>query len=127
MTSSKPAQAEPAPPAKRTEAIAKAGKPTEAADGSVIAVLNKAAADGTEISVSSIARAAAVDRTFLYRHRDRQDPRPGSRPPAGSNQRSREPHCKPTCSPRKNARSGSAPPAAGTPLVRGAPYPHIAL
>ncbi len=36
----------------------------------VIAALNKAAADGTEISVSSIARAAAVDRTFLYRHRD---------------------------------------------------------
>ena len=36
----------------------------------VIAVLDKAAADGTEISVSGIARAAAVDRTFLYRHRD---------------------------------------------------------
>jgi hypothetical protein len=26
--------------------------------------------DGTEISVSAIARAAAVDRTFHYRHRD---------------------------------------------------------
>jgi len=36
----------------------------------VIAALTKAAADGTEISVSSIARAAAVDRSFLYRHRD---------------------------------------------------------
>jgi Family of unknown function (DUF6262) len=36
----------------------------------VIAALGKAAADGTEISVSSIARAAAVDRSFLYRHRD---------------------------------------------------------
>jgi Family of unknown function (DUF6262) len=36
----------------------------------VIAALNKAAADGTEISVSAIARAAAVDRSFLYRHRD---------------------------------------------------------
>ena len=36
----------------------------------VIAALNKAAADGTEISVSGIARAASVDRTFLYRHRD---------------------------------------------------------
>ena len=35
----------------------------------VIAVLNKATADGTEISVSGIAR-AAVDRSFLYRHRD---------------------------------------------------------
>jgi Family of unknown function (DUF6262) len=36
----------------------------------VIATLNKAAADGTEISVSAIARGAAVDRSFLYRHRD---------------------------------------------------------
>jgi chromosome segregation ATPase len=36
----------------------------------VIAVLNQALADGTEISVSGIARAAAVDRTFLYRHHD---------------------------------------------------------
>jgi chromosome segregation ATPase len=36
----------------------------------VVAALSKAVADGTEISVSSIARAAAVDRTFLYRHRD---------------------------------------------------------
>ena len=36
----------------------------------VIAALDKAAAHGTEISVSSIARAAAVDRSFLYRHRD---------------------------------------------------------
>ncbi len=36
----------------------------------VITALNKASADGTEISVSSIARTAAVDRSFLYRHRD---------------------------------------------------------
>jgi hypothetical protein len=36
----------------------------------VIAALSKAAADGTEISVSAIARVAAVDRSFLYRHRD---------------------------------------------------------
>ena len=36
----------------------------------VIAALNHAAAHGEEISVSGIARAAAVDRTFLYRHRD---------------------------------------------------------
>ena len=36
----------------------------------VIAVIDKAAAGGTEISVSAIARAAAVDRAFLYRHRD---------------------------------------------------------
>lgn len=36
----------------------------------VIAAINQAGASGTEISVSGIARAAAVDRTFLYRHRD---------------------------------------------------------
>ncbi len=36
----------------------------------VIAALSTAAAGGAEISVSSIARAAAVDRTFIYRHRD---------------------------------------------------------
>jgi len=36
----------------------------------VLAALDKAATDGTEISVSGIARAAAVDRTFIYRHRD---------------------------------------------------------
>jgi hypothetical protein len=36
----------------------------------VIAALSKAAAEGIEISVSAIARAAAVDRSFLYRHRD---------------------------------------------------------
>ena len=36
----------------------------------VLAALNRAAADGTEISASSIARAAGVDRSFLYRHRD---------------------------------------------------------
>jgi hypothetical protein len=36
----------------------------------VIKALNSATTDGTEISVSAIARAARVDRTFLYRHRD---------------------------------------------------------
>lgn len=36
----------------------------------VITVLNRAAAAGDEISVSGIARAAGVDRTFLYRHPD---------------------------------------------------------
>ena len=53
----------------------------------VIAVLSKAAADGTEISVSSIARAAAVDRTFLYRHRDllAKIHALEAAPPAGSN------------------------------------------
>ena len=36
----------------------------------VIAVARPAAADGDPISASAIARAAGVDRTFLYRHRD---------------------------------------------------------
>jgi Family of unknown function (DUF6262) len=36
----------------------------------VTAAINRAVTDGTEISVSAIARAAAVDRTFLYRHKD---------------------------------------------------------
>jgi hypothetical protein len=36
----------------------------------VTATLERAATDGTEISVSAIARAAGVDRSFLYRHRD---------------------------------------------------------
>jgi hypothetical protein len=36
----------------------------------VIATLSRAATRGEEISVSAIARAAGVDRTFLYRHRD---------------------------------------------------------
>jgi uncharacterized coiled-coil DUF342 family protein len=36
----------------------------------VIAALDTAIAAGTGISVSAIARDAAVDRTFLYRHRD---------------------------------------------------------
>lgn len=39
----------------------------------VIAVLGRAHADGTEISASGIARAAGVDRSFLYRHRDLLD------------------------------------------------------
>ena len=36
----------------------------------VIAVLARAHTDGTEISAAGIARAAGVDRSFLYRHRD---------------------------------------------------------
>ena len=36
----------------------------------VLAALNQATATGVEISVSGIARAAGVDRTFLYRHPD---------------------------------------------------------
>jgi len=36
----------------------------------VTAAIERATADGTEISASTIARAAGVDRSFLYRHRD---------------------------------------------------------
>ena len=36
----------------------------------VLDTISKAAAAGEEISVAGIARSAAVDRTFLYRHRD---------------------------------------------------------
>ncbi|WP_238559099.1 DUF6262 family protein [Rhodococcus rhodnii] len=36
----------------------------------VVKALNTSSANGTEISVSAIARAAGVDRTFLYRHKD---------------------------------------------------------
>ncbi|MDF3051442.1 MAG: hypothetical protein K0R87_3080 [Pseudonocardia sp.] len=36
----------------------------------IITTLNKATAEAAEISVSGIARAAGVDRSFLYRHRD---------------------------------------------------------
>jgi len=36
----------------------------------VIAAITRAARDGAEISAASIARAAGVDRSFLYRHRD---------------------------------------------------------
>jgi hypothetical protein len=36
----------------------------------VIAALNRASTEGSEISASAIARAADVDRSFLYRHRD---------------------------------------------------------
>jgi len=55
----------------RTAALAK-GRQADSARRRqrVIAALGKAAAHGAEISVSGIARAAAVDRSFLYRHRD---------------------------------------------------------
>jgi len=71
MTGSKAPPAEPGPPSPRAEAMPK-GRQADSARRRqrVIAALNKATADGTEISVSSIARAAAVDRSFLYRHRD---------------------------------------------------------
>ncbi len=85
----------------------------------VIAALDRAVtASGAEISVSAIARAAGVDRTFLYRHRDllekihalEASPATGrSRPDRPSPVRP----CKPTCSPPMNARCGSWTPVPG--------------
>jgi hypothetical protein len=64
----------PAPPgaaSPRTEAM-RAGRQADSARRRqrVIAAIDRAVADSTEISTSGIARAAAVDRAFLYRHRD---------------------------------------------------------
>lgn len=59
------------PPAPRTAAAAEGRKADSARRRSrVIKALNQAAADGIELSVAGIARAAGVDRSFLYRHRD---------------------------------------------------------
>jgi len=62
---------EPVPASPRTAAMMK-GRQVDSARRRqrVLAALNRALADGTEISVAGIARAARVDRTFLYRHRD---------------------------------------------------------
>ena len=62
--------ARPAAP-KRTEAMRK-GRQADSARRRqrVITALERASRDGAEISVSAIARAAGVDRSFLYRHRD---------------------------------------------------------
>ena len=59
------------PTASRTAAAA-AGRQADSARRRqrVIKALNQAVADGAEISVAGIARAAGVDRSFLYRHRD---------------------------------------------------------
>jgi hypothetical protein len=71
MITGKMAPAEPGPPRPRTEAMTK-GRQADSARRRqrVIAALSKATADGTGISVSAIARAAGIDRSFLYRHRD---------------------------------------------------------
>jgi len=67
-----PTEPEPAAAASpRTEAMMK-GRQADTARRRqrVITALDRALADGTEISVSGIARAAGVDRSFLYRHPD---------------------------------------------------------
>lgn len=106
------APARPVPDNLRTGAMTK-GRQADSARRRqrVIATINKASADGTEISVSGIARAAAVDRTFstgtatslrrstlsrLLRHPPvtaRDPPSPGH-------------PCRRTCSPPTNAPSG---------------------
>jgi hypothetical protein len=69
MTRSQPAAS--AGPSPRTETMRK-GRQADSARRRqrVLAAIDRAAAAGTEISASGIARAAGVDRTFLYRHRD---------------------------------------------------------
>lgn len=67
-----------AAPAAQTDPRTKALRQGRQADSArrrqrVIATLSRAATDGTEISASGIARAAGVDRSFLYRHRDLLD------------------------------------------------------
>ena len=85
-----PDPARPAAASPRTEAM-KEGRRADSARRRqrVIATLNRAAADGTEITVAGIARAASVDRAFLYRHRDllEKNPRPRSRPARGRRHR----------------------------------------
>jgi hypothetical protein len=74
------------PPNPRTAAI-RQGRQADSARRRqrVIAALGRAHTDGTEISASGIARAAGVDRSFLYRHRDLLDQIHGleAAPPAG--------------------------------------------
>lgn len=58
------------PPAQRTAAAAEGRRADSARRRQrVIKAINRAVTDGTEISVAGIARAAGVDRTFLYRHK----------------------------------------------------------
>jgi hypothetical protein len=60
-----------APPRTRTQPMADGRRADTARRRQrVLAALDRAVADGIEIGVSGIARAAAVDRSFLYRHPD---------------------------------------------------------
>jgi len=105
----------PAPPgaaSTRTEAMRK-GRQADSARRRqrVIAALNQALDDGAGITVTGIARAAAVDRAFLYRHRDllgKIHALEAALPPAAAPlaRPSPAPRCKPTCSPPTNAQRG---------------------
>jgi len=121
----------PAPPraaSTRTEAMRK-GRQADSARRRqrVIAALNRALDDGAEITVTGIARAAAVDRAFLYRHRDllgKIHALEAAPPPA---QRHRRPGChlrlaasRPARRPRTLSAARRPHPAARKPPVRGA-------
>ena len=69
MTSTAPAAADQREP--RTTAM-RQGRQADSARRRerVLAAITRAVSDGAEISAASIARAAGVDRSFLYRHRD---------------------------------------------------------
>lgn len=99
-----------AAPSTRTQAMAD-GRRTDTARRRqrVIAALDRAVAQGTEIGVSAIVRAAAVDRSFLYRHRDLLEKLHAlaAAPPAGPDTAPAVPRCRPTCSPPTNAPPGS--------------------
>lgn len=71
MTRKTPAVTSQPPGPVRTEKM-RAGRQADSARRRqrVIAAISQASTSGSEISVSGIARAAGVDRTFLYRHRD---------------------------------------------------------
>ena len=69
--------ATPQKPCKRTTSSARAQPMVEGRRAEsirrrqrVLAAMDRAATEGGEINASGIARAAGVDRTFLYRHRD---------------------------------------------------------
>src|SRR6202042_2670527 len=71
MTNPAAPSTRPATATSRTEATMKGRQAASARRRQrVIAALSHATTEGTEISVSGVARAAGVDRTFLYRHRD---------------------------------------------------------
>ena len=62
----------PPTPSRRSTAAMRHGRHAESSRRRqrVLSALDRALAEGAEISVSGIARTAGVDRSFLYRHRD---------------------------------------------------------
>ena len=89
----------------------------------VLKAISAAAEAGQEITASSIARAAGVDRTFLYRHRDliEQIHAAHAQAPAaaGPGPAATTPHCRPTCSTPSNEPPAS--PSASSSSNTGSP------